>query len=106
MWRSDTITYHRYLQSLEQLKEWGRQAERLDVDSSTGPVTARAVGILRRLDREIYAQTNREKTLDDVMRLLTASGQKVNLKRFRAAVVEVMGKPADALSHGRLGLGD
>ena len=106
MWRSDTITYHRYLQSLEQLKEWGRQAERLDVDSSSGPVTARAVGILRRLDREIYAQTNREKTLDDVMRLLTASGQKVNLKRFRAAVVEVMGKPADALSHGRLGLGD
>ncbi len=106
MWRSDTITYHRYLQSLEKLKEWGRQAERLDVDYSSGPVTARAVGIMRRLDREIYAQTKREKTLDDVVRLLTASGRKVNLKRFRAAVVEVMGQPADALSNERLGLGN
>lgn len=106
MWRSDTITYHRYLQSLEKLKEWGREAERLDVDYSSGPVTARAVGILRRLDREIYSQTKREKTLDDVVRLLTASGQKVNLKRFRAAVVEVMGKPAKALSNESLGLGN
>lgn len=106
MWKTDTIMYHRYLQSLETLREWGRQAGRLDVEYSSGPVTARAVTMMRRLDREIYAKSNREKTLDDVVRLLVDSGQKVNLNRFRAAVDEVMGQPADALTDERLGLGD
>lgn len=106
MWRSDTITYHRYRQSLEKLSEWGKEAPQLDVDFSGGPVTARAVGVMRRLDREIYAKTSREKTLDDVVRLLSAAGEKVNLKRFRAAVEQVMGAPADALSDEQLGLGE
>jgi hypothetical protein len=38
-----------------------------------------------------------------VVRLLTAAQQKVNLERFRQAVVEVMGEQAEALSNKRLG---
>jgi hypothetical protein len=38
-----------------------------------------------------------------VVRLLTASGQKVDLERLRAAVEEVTGKPSKALSNESLG---
>jgi predicted metalloprotease with PDZ domain len=103
LWRSGTISDKRYEQTFEKLAEWGEDAGRLDAASSQGPVTARAVGILRQLDREIYRKTEHDKSLDDVVRALTAARQKVNLERFREAVVEVMGEPAEALSSSALG---
>ena len=60
---------------------------------------------MRKLDHEIHRKTEREKSLDDVVRLLAAVEQKVSLERFRQAVVEVMGEPAQALSDRQLGLG-
>jgi hypothetical protein len=103
MWRSGTITEHRYQEAFDKLAKWGEEAERLDVDPSRGPVTARAVGIMRALDREIYTETKHEKSFDDVVRLLTASGEKVNLERLRAAIGEVIGGPAKTLSNESLG---
>jgi hypothetical protein len=102
MWRSDTITDHRYKQAFKKLEKWARRADRLDADHSTGPVTARAVGVMRELDHEIHAKTKRSNSLDDVVRLLVASRQKLNIERFREAVVKVMGEPADALTDKRL----
>ena len=61
---------------------------------------------MRELDHEIYKKTNHEKSLDDVVRALTAAQQKVNLERFRQTVVDVMGEPADTLSDRRLGFSD
>jgi hypothetical protein len=86
------------------LEKWAQQAGRLDADASRGPVTARAVGIMRKLDHEIHQKTNRQKSLDDVVRLLVAAGKKVNTENFRQAVVEVMGEPAESLSDSQLGL--
>lgn len=105
LWRSGTISDRRYKLAFEKLAKWGQECERLDVESSRGPVTARAVGIMRALDREIYKKTDGEKGLDDVVRLLTAAKQKVNIERFRQAVVEVMDAPAEALSERQLKLG-
>jgi hypothetical protein len=104
MWRSGTLTDRRYDQTFEKLAKWGEDADRLDSEISRGSVTARAVGIMRKLDREIYKKTDREKSLDDVVRRLTAGKQKVNIERFRQAVVAVMGEPSEALSDGQLGL--
>lgn len=104
LWRSGTITDRRYKQTFARLEKWATEAHRLDVDPSHGPITARAVGIMRKLDREIYKKTNHQKSLDDVVRSLTAARQKVNLERFRQAVVQVMGEPAEALRDEQLGL--
>ena len=104
MWRSGTITDHRYQEAFQKLEKWAREADRLDVDRSRGPVTARAVGVLRKLDREIYSKTEHKKSLDDVVKRLTELRQKLNLERLREAVVEVMGEPPDALTDEQLGL--
>jgi predicted metalloprotease with PDZ domain len=105
LWRSGTLTDHRYQATFRKYEKWGLDADRLDADLSRGPITARAVGIMRKLDREIYRKTDHKKSLDEVVRLLAAARQKVSLDRLRQAVVEVMGEPADALSNRQLGLG-
>ena len=105
LWRSGTLTDHRYKQTFRKLETWAAQADRLDVDVSRGPITARAVGIMRKLDHEIHRKTERERSLDDVVRLLVATQKKVSLERLRQAVVEIMGEPAQALSDRQLGLG-
>jgi hypothetical protein len=106
MWRSGTISERRYRRAFEALEKRGQEAERLDVETSRGPVTARAVGIMRALDREIYAKTDRQKSLDDVVEQLVALRQKASLPLLRQTVVEVMGAPPNSLSDRRLGLGD
>jgi hypothetical protein len=104
LWRSGTISDRRYQEAFKELAEWGKEAGSLDAELSRGPITARAVGVMRKLDHEIYKKTDHDKSLDDVVRLLTAAGEKVNLERFRKAVIEVMGEPAEALSDKALGI--
>jgi hypothetical protein len=104
MWRSGTLTDNRYKASFRRLEKWAQQAGRLDADASRGPVTARAVGIMRKLDQEIHKKTNQQKSLDDVVRLMVATGKKVNTENFRQSVIEVMGHKAESLSDAQLGL--
>jgi predicted metalloprotease with PDZ domain len=106
MWRSGTISDQRYERAFRSLERRGQEADRLDVDISRGPVTARAVGIMRKLDHEIYKRSRHEKSLDDVMLLLMKSGQKVSLQLLRRAAAECIGAPAEALGDDRLGMGD
>jgi hypothetical protein len=103
MWRSGTISDQRYQRALQNLKKRGEEAGRLDVDVSRGAVTARAVGIMRQLDREVYKRSRRQKSLDDVMLLLMKSQQKVSLQNLRQAAVECVGAPAESLSDTQLG---
>jgi hypothetical protein len=105
MWRSGTLTKHRYQETFETLADWAKEADRLNVELSHGPVTARAVGVMRKLDHEIYKATDHEKSLDDVVRLLVAKQQKVSTDRLRKAVDEVAGVEAKALSDRQLGIG-
>jgi predicted metalloprotease with PDZ domain len=104
MWRSGTISDQRYQRAFQKLERRSQEANRLDVDVSRGAVTARAVGILRKLDREIYRKTDRQKSLDDVMQLLVTRRQKVSIQLLRQTVVDVMGESADALSDKQLGI--
>jgi hypothetical protein len=102
LWRSGTLTDRRYKATFRKYEAWAEQAGRLDVDVARGPVTARAVGIMRTLDREIYRKTDHEHSLDDVVRLLVAARQKVSIDRLRQAVTEIMGEPADSLNDAQL----
>ncbi len=103
MWRSGTITEHHYQKAFKKLKKWARQIDRLDVNRASGAVTAKAVGILRKLDHEIHAKTKREKSLDDVVKTLSATRQKVSLDKLRKSVEKVMGKQPEALTDKQLG---
>jgi hypothetical protein len=103
MWRSGTLTEHRYQATFRKYEKWALEAERLDVEIASGPVTARAVGIMRKLDHEIHSKTRNQKSLDDVVRLLVAAQQKVSLPRLRKAVADLIGESADALSTRQLG---
>lgn len=104
MWRSGTITDHRYQEAFKKLEKWAREADRLDVDRSSGPVTARAVGVLRKLDREIHSKTKQNKSLDDVVERLTVLQQRLSLPRLRRAVEKIMGEPSETLTDEQLGL--
>jgi hypothetical protein len=102
MWRSGTLTDRRYKAMFRKYEEWAKEADRLDVEVARGPVTARAVGIMRKLDLEIHRKTDQEHSLDDVVRVLVASPQKVNIDRLRQGVVDVMGEPAATLMDAQL----
>jgi hypothetical protein len=103
LWRSGTLSDHRYEQTFRKYEKWGLDADRLDAEISRGPITARAVVIMRKLDREIYRKSDHEQSLDDVVRLLVKAQRKVSLKRLRKAVEEVLGEPADAVTNRQLG---
>lgn len=100
MWRSGTISKRRYQRGFRQLARWAGELEFADLatDRARGPVTARAVLVMRQLDQEIYRETRRKQSLDDVVRRLVAKGEPVDLERLRTAVEAVLGGPAKALA--------
>lgn len=99
MWRSGTLTRSRYREAFSELEDWAQDVglERLAGDESSGAVTARAVLLMRELDHEIHRRTDKQKSLDDVLRLLVREGHDLDLGRLNAAVTEVLGRQAKTL---------
>jgi hypothetical protein len=94
--RSGAIAERRYQKAHRQLAEWAKQAGPLETERSQGPVTAKAVGILRTLDEEIRRRTGRQASLDDVVRGLSRS-EPITLASFRVAAERVAGGPVKSL---------
>lgn len=94
--RSRTISRRRYERALARLAERGRDVQRVTAPHSSGPVTARAVGLLRDLDGEIRRATAGARNLDDVVRELIASRQAISLARLRSVSEQVAGQPLAA----------
>jgi hypothetical protein len=103
MWRSETITRRRYQRGFRHLSNWAGDLGPADLatDRARGPVTARAVLLMRELDREIHRKTDREHSLDDVVKRLVESGEKVDLEHFADAVESVMAAPSETLAAAR-----
>lgn len=91
--RSGAISESRYQKALRQLAEWGREAPRLDVERASGPVTARAVGVLLETDREIRRSSGGTRSLDDVARALAADEGPVTVRRFEELVAQMSAPP-------------
>ncbi len=102
--RSGTITPKRYEKAHKQLADWGLEAGRLDVKRAHGAVTAKAVGVLRRVDAEIRRQTGNGASLDNVVRTLVSEGGKISLARVRTIAERVTGVPLKTLGDEALGL--
>jgi hypothetical protein len=70
MRRSGTLSPERIDKAYDRLARRGRSVKELEVDRSSGAVTARAVTVLRQIDAEIQERSEGAKGLDDVVRVL------------------------------------
>jgi predicted metalloprotease with PDZ domain len=94
--RSRTVSQRRYEKALAKVRARGQSAKTLTVEHAHGDVTARAVGVLADLDREIRDRTGDKASLDDVVARLAQLRGPVTIKRFRAIVEKIGGGDFDA----------
>jgi hypothetical protein len=89
--RSRTLSRRRAERVRESLAARGRAAPRLEVDRITGAELARAASVLAALDQELRARSGDARSLDDVVRDLTARREPLTSERLRAAAERVSG---------------
>lgn len=95
--RTGTVTPERHTITLDMLREWSQDAEQLKARRSKGPITAKAVLVMRAVDQEIRKRTDGDKSLDDVMRALSEKEEPLGLEELRRVSEDVAGEPLDAL---------
>ncbi|MES2819689.1 MAG: hypothetical protein V4812_11980 [Pseudomonadota bacterium] len=96
MRRAGGLSEERYQHVREHLIEWSAKVDSLRGESSSGPVTARAVLLLQALDREIRQRTDNQRSLDDVARGLMRL-DKVSTADFIAISQNLMSEPSEVL---------
>jgi hypothetical protein len=101
--RSRTLSKKRYQKALAQLAERGRGAPKLEVDRAGGATTARAVTVLRALDREIREASGGARSLDDVVRILFQQDGEVTTERLRRIAEDLAGRDLGAFFRRQLG---
>ncbi len=87
--RSDAISSKRFKAAHADLARWGKKAPELEVEQSKGPVTARAVGVMREIDADIRAASDGKRSLDDVVRELARDDKAITRERFEALVEQM-----------------
>ena len=96
LFRAGGISEAKKQDILRDLARWGRAAPALRAPQSSGPITARAVGVFDSLDKEVMAQTDGKERLDAVTRLLMKK-RRVSLDDLREAFEEVTGESSKLL---------
>ncbi len=96
--RSGTISEKRFRSARAELAKWGRQARSLCQDPSTGAVTARAVTLFGKLNDEIRKKSARKYDLDDVLRSIASSANKISAKQLGDIVADLAGGESELLS--------
>ena len=84
--RAGALSDDRFEKAHASLAAWGAEAPSIEVPHSTGAVTAKAVGVLRAIDRDIRSASKGRKSLDDVARALAAANEPVTRAHFDALV--------------------
>ena len=95
--RSGSISRTRYDAALNNLRRWAKSADSLCQSASSGPVTAKAVGIFVALNAEIWSATNGESSLDDLLQELRGRRQ-VDLHLLREIAKQLIGAESDVLA--------
>ncbi|MCP5068999.1 MAG: hypothetical protein GY946_20750 [bacterium] len=90
--RSRSISRRRYRGALSRLTNRGSSAPLLRKAKADPVITARAVGVLHRLDEAIREATDQEVSLDDVVLELIRIREPVTTQRFREAIRSVVGR--------------
>jgi hypothetical protein len=94
--RSGTMSRRRLERALERKGDRARSVRSLEVDYAEGAVSARAVMVLRALDKILRERSNGEKSLDDVLRLLAERRGKVTTAQLRALAEGLVGQDLSA----------
>ncbi len=102
LYRSGGMSEKRYQETLDELAQWGSEADSLLVERSSGAVTARAVGVLEHLDRQIRKASGGRACLDDVARELAAARGRVSLERLNMLANEAAGESLPGLQRNVL----
>ena len=100
--RTGTVTDERNKITLDMLREWSKESDTLKGRRSKGPTTAKAVLVMRKVDREIRRLSDGEHSLDDVMRLLSEPSEPLSLKEFRETAASVAGQDLESLANKNL----
>ncbi len=87
--RSGTISPRRHARAIAALKDWGKDADQLCQERSSGAVTARAVSTFEALDQQIRRES--EFSLDDVLRKLVTNDRDITLASLQSAVEQLTG---------------
>lgn len=90
--RSGTVSPERLQRADELLARRGAEAAHLRSKSVSGAGTARAVTVLRALDRRIRDATDQTRGVDDIARLLMREGGTVTTTRMQALAEQVSGQ--------------
>lgn len=90
--RSKTVSRRRHAKAMDRLERVGRGVSRLAAGEAEGPVTARAVVVLREIGEKIGEITEGASDLDDVLKRLCAERGVMTFERFRTTVEAVAGK--------------
>ncbi|WP_444900829.1 hypothetical protein ACJJIX_17625 [Microbulbifer sp. VAAC004] len=96
--RTGGISDDRYQEAMDKLINWGKKAPTLLVKRSSGPVTARAAGVMLELDKEIREASNGKASIDEVAKALASTRGEVTLERFRKLSEQAAGRPVKALA--------
>jgi hypothetical protein len=90
--RSKTLTESRYESAVEDIRGRSRKGGRLRAGAGDGDTRAKAVVVMMEIDRAIRSATGEEKSLDDAVRQLASTGEKITTPHFRSVVAEIAGK--------------
>ncbi|WP_226646340.1 hypothetical protein [Microbulbifer variabilis] len=96
--RTGGISDDRYQEAMDKLIRWGEKAPSLLVKRSSGPITARAAGVMLELDKEIREASNGKASIDEVARALASTRGEVTLERFRKLSEQAAGRPVKTLA--------
>ena len=93
--RGKAISRGRHEKAIADQLEWAQQATRLCGRTSTGPTTALAVTIFRRLNAELVERTSGQADLDELVRRLVAAGSEVSLQQLSSLAASLGGEASD-----------
>lgn len=100
--RGKAISRSRHEKAIADQVEWAKQATTLCGGMSTGPNTAYAVTIFRRLNAELVERTDGKADLDELVRRLAAAAGEVDLERLSSLAASLGGEASDVLHIGNL----
>jgi hypothetical protein len=100
--RSGTVSRRRHAKALDRIARRAQGSPALEVESATGDAAARAVTVLRALDREIRSATGDRAGLDTVVARLAASREPLTTARLQSEAEVVAGRELGAFFRGRV----
>ncbi len=102
LYRAGGMSDDRYRRTWEWLANAGSRARDIYADRARGPITWQGATIMRALDLELRAASDEQVGLDELVRDIMDSGEKVSLRQLRTLAEQRIGKPARSLRDAAL----